>query len=124
MPEPEPCPFCAIIAGTAPAVLIKRWLDTIAIRPLNPVADGHILVIPNWHVEDALTDPVITGAVMQRAVQLGDLLGGDLNLITSVGPAATQSVRHLHVHIVPRRDGDGLALPWTGQYAAGGEGDG
>jgi hypothetical protein len=37
------------------------------------------------------------------------------NLITSVGAAATQTVRHLHIHLIPRREGDALALPWTGQ---------
>jgi hypothetical protein len=37
------------------------------------------------------------------------------NLITSVGADATQSVRHLHIHVVPRREGDGLMLPWSGQ---------
>jgi histidine triad (HIT) family protein len=40
---------------------------------------------------------------------------GPCNIITSVGAEATQTVFHLHLHVVPRRFGDGLALPWTGQ---------
>lgn len=42
---------------------------------------------------------------------------GDMNLITSRGPAATQTVPHLHLHLIPRREGDGLTLPWTAQQA-------
>lgn len=111
-----PCPFCEIARDRAPAEVVCRWPEgTMAIRPLNPVVDGHLLVIPRGHVGDALEDPVVTGLVMQRAVELGRQFGTDLNLITSVGPAATQTMAHLHVHIVPRFDGDGIALPWTGQ---------
>jgi histidine triad (HIT) family protein len=53
---------------------------------------------------------------MSRAAQWARTCG-DANLITSVGSAATQTVFHLHVHVVPRRAGDGLALPWTSQKA-------
>jgi histidine triad (HIT) family protein len=113
----EPCPFCAIVAKKAPAEIILAWPDAIAIRPLNPVVDGHLLVIPRLHVKDALEDALVTGMAMHRAVELGRQYGMEqpgmgLNFITSVGAAATQSVFHLHVHIVPRYDGDGLALPW------------
>lgn len=110
-----PCPFCEIVHGRAPAEVVSRWPDAIAIRPLDPVVDGHLLVIPRGHVDDALEDAIVTAAVMARAAELGRLYGCDLNLITSVGRAATQTVRHLHVHLVPRAEGDGLALPWTGQ---------
>jgi diadenosine tetraphosphate (Ap4A) HIT family hydrolase len=78
MSEATPCPFCEIVAGRAPAEVVERWPDTIAIRPLNPVADGHLLVIPCGHVEDALCDPAVTGLVMQRAVQVGRLYRCDL----------------------------------------------
>lgn len=112
-PNRTPCPFCEIVHRRAPAEIVHTWPDAIAIRPLNPVVDGHLLVIPRGHVNDALEDPVVTSAVMARAAELGRLYGCDLNLITSVGPAATQTVRHLHVHVVPRREGDGILLPWT-----------
>jgi diadenosine tetraphosphate (Ap4A) HIT family hydrolase len=53
---------------------------------------------------------------MQRAAEYALVkVSGDCNLITSDGAAATQTVKHLHVHIVPRRDGDGLTLPWSTQ---------
>ena len=111
------CVFCEIVHGRAPAEVICRWPDAIAIRPLNPVVDGHLLVIPRGHVEDALDDPLVTATVMHRTAQLGGQYGMKqpgmgLNFITSVGKAATQSVFHLHIHIVPRFENDGLALPW------------
>lgn len=114
---PAPCPFCEIAHGRAPAEVICRWPDVLAIRPLDPVVDGHLLVIPRTHVEDALDDPLVTAMVMHRAAQLGGQYGMKqpgmgLNFISSVGKAATQSVFHLHIHIVPRFENDGLALPW------------
>lgn len=110
------CPFCAIARETAPAKIVRRWVDAMAIVPLNPITDGHVLVLPYEHVADAAVHPVATGQVMQRAAELAGLHPA-ANIITSIGAAATQTVMHLHVHVVPRREGDGLALPWTGQAA-------
>lgn len=104
------CPFCLIVHGRAAAEIVHRWDDALAIAPLNPVIDGHVLIVPNQHVADALIVPEVTARAMRRAAQLAD---GPCNIITSVGVAATQTVRHLHLHIVPRRDGDGLLLPWS-----------
>ena len=104
------CPFCAIVAGDAPATIVREWPDAIAIVPLNPVTDGHMLVIPRRHVSDFTEDADISAATMRCA---SELAGAPANVITSAGSAATQTVDHLHLHIVPRRDGDGLALPWT-----------
>lgn len=113
MPRVDPsCVFCDILAGKAAADVVWAWPDAIAIRPLNPVVDGHFLVIPADHVEDFTTDPEVTAATVRRAAGLA---ARPSNLITSAGREATQSVLHLHVHIVPRERGDGLALPWTGQ---------
>ncbi|MCL6299515.1 HIT family protein [Streptomyces kronopolitis] len=81
---------------------------------MNP---GHVVVLPRVHVEDAGTDPEVTGAVMRRIAELMAEHPA-ANLITSKGEAATQSVFHLHVHVVPRQAGDGLPLPWTPQHAA------
>lgn len=103
------CPFCRIVAGQAPAAVVHEWGDTIAIAPLNPVTPEHILVIPKQHVMDALEQPAVTAQTMLRTAELAT---GPCNLITSVGAAATQSVYHLHIHIVPRSHNDGLALPW------------
>lgn len=107
------CIFCQIIAGESPANVVRRWPDTIAIIPLGQVTPGHLLVIPAEHVDDFVASPAVTGLVMKRAAELAKSLDiYPANLITSAGREATQSVFHLHVHIVPRAAGDGLALPW------------
>ncbi|MFD8938576.1 HIT family protein [Streptomyces sp. NPDC059578] len=112
------CVFCAIAAGEAPATVVHAWTDAIAIRPRSGgVNDGHLLVLPRTHVPDAGTDPDVTATVMRHAAQLM-AQHPNANLITSRGPAATQTVYHLHVHVVPREDGDGLPLPWTPQHTA------
>jgi histidine triad (HIT) family protein len=104
------CPFCEIVAGRAPGVLRREWDDALALVPLNPVTPGHTLIIPKAHVANYAEDPDVTSAVMRRAVEYAP--AGASNLITSLGPAATQTVQHLHVHVVPRKTGDGLPLPW------------
>ncbi|MBB0243872.1 HIT domain-containing protein [Streptomyces alkaliphilus] len=120
-PSVPNCPFCAIVAGRAPATVMRTWSDAIAIVPLNPVTPGHWLVIPRTHVPDAATDPGVSAAVMRRAAEVIAHTGDDCNLITSIGAPATQTVFHLHLHIVPRATGDGLPLPWTPQQATGTE---
>ena len=108
------CPFCAIIASDAPATIIHDWPDVIAISPLNPVVPGHILIIPKIHVEDFRVNRVVSALTMACAAELaGAMTGCDVNLITSAGPAATQTVMHLHLHLVPRWPDDGLKLPWS-----------
>lgn len=107
------CVFCAIVAGQAPATIVDEWPDAIAIVPHRPVVEGHVLVIPKTHVADFADDPEVTAATMRRVAQIGTV---PANVITSAGESATQTVFHLHVHIVPRAFGDGLTLPWTRQH--------
>lgn len=108
----DKCVFCEIVAGREPCRLVKAWKDAIAIVPLNPVVDGHVIVIPMTHVKDATQSPQLTGKMMKHAAELARERG-QCNIITSVGKDATQSVFHLHIHVVPRMTGDGLKLPWS-----------
>jgi histidine triad (HIT) family protein len=111
----DDCPFCVRIAA-GEFDYSDRF--AVAFEPLNPVTPGHLLVVPRKHVPDAGDDPLTAGRTMELAADIAgplDLETPAYNLITSAGRAATQTVRHLHIHIVPRREGDGLALPWTGQ---------
>lgn len=107
------CPFCAIVNDGAPAThLMPPQLDIIVIEPLNPITRGHALVIPKVHVTDFAHHPDTSAMTMRWAAWYARSVG-DCNIITSIGPAATQTVRHLHVHVVPRRPGDRLPLPWS-----------
>lgn len=108
--------FCEVVAGREPARIVARWPEALAFQPLNPVTVGHTLVIPRAHVVDAIADPEAAGATMRCAAEFAGWQGADgYNLITSIGAAATQTVFHLHVHVVPRWPTDKLLLPWSPQ---------
>jgi histidine triad (HIT) family protein len=98
-------------------LILADWGDTIAFPPLNPVTPGHILVVPRDHVGHLGIAWDVTGRTFERASELAWRLylsrGVGVNLITSAGKAATQTVFHLHVHVIPRRIDDGLKLPWS-----------
>lgn len=116
---PTGCVFCRIVRGDVelPAAFERRGASgsgVVVFRPLGPVTEGHLLVVPTRHVPDAAQDPGAAAEVMYHAAQIAAERGGAHNLITSIGAEATQTVAHLHAHVVPRRAGDGLVLPWTG----------
>lgn len=110
------CVFCEIVAGHEPANIV--WGEypaatALIIVPRHPVVPGHVIALPKRHVADFTEAWGATSDTMRAAFQYAGRIGGSCNLITSKGAEATQSVFHLHVHIVPRRKDDGLALPWT-----------
>ena len=107
------CVFCCIVAGVEPANILMSWSDTIVFTPRGPITKGHLLVVPTTHVTDFADDPQVSGRTMQRVGELQQHLGYEnANVITSLGRDATQSVFHLHYHLIPRRKHDELALPW------------
>ena len=113
------CIFCRIVAGEIPAEVVARDPDVIAFLDLEPLADGHVLVVPRAHAAaieqldgDAadhlfrlvrrLADPV------RRAVgAVGSTIG------INNGEASGQTVPHVHVHIVPRWPDDGAGSVHT-----------
>lgn len=117
------CVFCP---ANWPNLDIVRTVDDnfAIVNPLNPVTEGHVLVISGTHTPTAATDGPAAADGWQVAADLMYLAaqwvaghyGMDANIITSIGAAATQTVMHTHVHVVPRRPGDGLPLPWTPQH--------
>lgn len=106
------CVFCRIVAGEEPAEILWRDHGAMVITPIGPVTPGHVIAIPERHSTDFTGDWQATSDAMYAAFQWARQFAGDMNLITSKGKAATQSVFHLHVHLVPRKENDGLALPW------------
>lgn len=110
------CVFCDIIAGSAPAVIVSTWPEAIAFTPLNPVTVGHTLVVPKRHVIAPHEDRQLYEMVSGCAADFAGLMDCPYNLIDNFGEDATQSIEHLHKHIVPRFHGDGLQLPWSNQY--------
>lgn len=113
------CPFCSRVSN---GEYLREWFidehRVVAFEPLNPVTRWHMLFIPATHVPDATTDPALSAAVMAAVSLWAKHEREHANIITSIGSLATQTVPHLHLHYVPRTDGDGLHLPWTGQVTA------
>lgn len=112
---PTTCVFCAIVCGDEDATVVREWPDTIAILPRGGVGQrgDHVLVIPRGHVATAIEDPAVTGLVSTCAAQLAVELGWDnANVIFNVGPYGSATVLHIHGHLLRRRLGDHILLPW------------
>nr|WP_294695277.1 HIT domain-containing protein [uncultured Friedmanniella sp.] len=101
------CVFCRIVAGELPARVVHADEHALAFLDLGAWHRGHTLVIPRRHVPDLVTgEPAlaeIAPAVDRVARLLVERLAADgVNLLSSAGPVAGQTVLHLHVHVVPR----------------------
>lgn len=110
------CVFCDLIENGqlgARFFSVGDVCRVFRLAPLNPVTPGHMLFLPDRHVAFAEDEPRVTGDVFRGAAMYASQFGGDFNLIASSGKLATQTITHLHVHFVPRREGDGLRLPWS-----------
>ncbi len=111
-----PCVFCAVVAGEAPALKIHEDEDYLAILDIRPFTRGHTLVIPKRHTVDLTDTPAETLAGMvgigqriaraARATELADAT----NIAINDGRAAFQTVFHIHLHVLPRRNGDKLSV--------------
>ncbi|WP_440991093.1 HIT family protein [Haloarchaeobius baliensis] len=122
------CVFCDIVAGEADALVIEdrdggeERAATLAFSPLDPVAPGHVLVIPKAHHESLFDVPAdVLGDVMAHVQDLATRMrGGEdrergfdgVNVLTD--NTEYQSVPHLHLHLVGRHDGDPDLLPDSG----------
>jgi diadenosine tetraphosphate (Ap4A) HIT family hydrolase len=111
------CVFCEIVAGTAPAIRIHEDDDFLGILDIRPFTRGHTLVIPKQHSVDLTDTPPATLAGMahvgQRiawAARASGLGATGTNFAINDGKSAFQSVFHIHLHVVPRRDGDKVAF--------------
>jgi histidine triad (HIT) family protein len=107
------CVFCEIVAGRAPAIRIYEDNDYLAILDIRPFTRGHTLVFPKRHTVDLTDTPAETlgemvaiGQRIARAARASGLHASGNNVVINDGRAAFQSVLHVHLHVVPRRDGD------------------
>ncbi len=111
-----PCVFCAIVAGEAPAIRIHEDDDYLAILDIRPFTRGHTLVMPKRHTVDLIDTPpetlagmVTVGQRIARAARATELADAT-NIAINDGRAAFQTVFHIHLHVLPRRDGDKLSV--------------
>jgi histidine triad (HIT) family protein len=103
----DDCVFCNIAVGRIPAEVVRKSPSVIAFRDINPAAPTHVLLIPKEHVADSAA-----GITAQHGGMLGELfelaaeiagtegLGAGWRLVSNVGPAAGQTIDHLHFHLL------------------------
>jgi histidine triad (HIT) family protein len=108
----DDCLFCAVVAGSESSHVVLDEPDVLAFLDHRPVFKGHVLVIPRVHVVTLPELPVelltpVFGAVARCAAAMVDGLGADGSWVAQ-NNTVSQAVPHLHVHVVPRRRGDGL----------------
>jgi histidine triad (HIT) family protein len=106
------CAFCAIAAGELPAASVLSSAGAVAFLDTKPVFKGHVLVVPRAHVPTLVDLPAAdiaaffaTVQAVAGAVEAG--LGADGTFV-ALNNKVSQSVPHLHVHVIPRRRKDGL----------------
>ncbi len=121
------CIFCRIVAGDIPSTRVYEDDRVIAFLDINPLAEGHTLIIPKAHAErltelsaqdaEAVFQPV---PALARAVVAATGAEG-FNVLQNNGRVAGMAVAHVHVHIIPRRADDGLGYRWPARPARPGE---
>lgn len=111
--------FSKIIRGEIPAHRVYEDDAVIAIMDINPLAEGHVLVIPKEPAEtmDRLSDNAAAalGRVLPRIVRAVKKVTGveACNILQNNGPEAGQEVMHVHVHVIPKSDASGLTKQWN-----------
>jgi histidine triad (HIT) family protein len=126
MSGPANCIFCKIAAGEIPSESILETEEALAFLDINPLAPGHVLLIPkqhHLHITDMSADAWqrVTQHLPRLARAVKTATGADgFNVLQNNGRVAGQAVDHVHFHIIPRRENDGLGYRWNaGSYGEG-----
>lgn len=106
------CVFCQIVSGELPGHVVLETDDLLAFLDTRPVFKGHVLLVPREHVETLPDLPAelrdgFMEAAQRLAVAVKDGLGAQGSFV-AINNTVSQSVPHLHLHVVPRTKGDGL----------------
>jgi histidine triad (HIT) family protein len=125
-PVPDDCPFCRIAAGDEQAFVVYESDEVVAFLDARPVFPGHTLVMPRRHVLTYLDLPAeLIGPFFAAGQQITAAVTEGMNAqgtFVAMNNVVSQSVPHLHLHVVPRTKGDGLrGFFWPRRKYAGGE---
>src|SRR3954469_1545219 len=106
------CTFCDIVNGAVPAARVYEDDDHVAFLDVRPLFHGHTLLVPRAHVETLPDLPAAdVGPFFERAQRLSVAVRDAMDAVgtfVAMNNVVSQSVPHLHVHVVPRRPKDGL----------------
>jgi len=124
--EAADCVFCKIAAGRIPSLKVFEDETTFAFLDIQPLAEGHMLVIPKRHYVCLTGMPAEELAALARHLPrlvraVMEATGAEgCNVLQNNGRAAGQEVQHVHWHLIPRREGDGLGYRWNASHYAEG----
>lgn len=117
------CVFCEIVAGRAPASFVHRDAEWVAFLDIQPVAAGHLLVVPVQHAasldelaEETAARMLAAGRGLGRALRRSGVPCEGVLFLLADGEAAGQEVPHVHLHVIPRRRGDGFGFRFPEGY--------
>ncbi len=111
------CPFCDLIQGAGEVSICYEDVDVVAFMDIQPVNAGHVLVVPRAHHESLEDIPAgLAMHLFEVAMELAPVVkqvaqADGMNVVVNSGAAAGQDVFHYHVHVIPRRKGDGFDIP-------------
>ena len=118
------CLLCGLVAGDLEVSLVHESERTSVFMDIQPVVRGHMLVVPRTHAAYLADLEPEDGAAVFRAGQLAaaalrasSLRCEGVNLFLADGEAAGQEVFHVHLHVIPRYDGDGFGLRFPPDYS-------
>jgi histidine triad (HIT) family protein len=109
---PKPCKFCAIVAGTDKAFIVFRDAHCVAFLDYRPLVLGHLLLVPVAHYANLSDAP--DWVMAELGIRVKALSAGVMQAMAAEGSFValnnriSQSVPHIHFHVVPRRKGDGV----------------
>lgn len=113
----DDCVFCRVVAGTLESSRVYEDEDVLAFMDIQPVTDGHLLVIPKRHaaylaeLDEQLGRSLFrVGQRLAAALRSSGLPCEGVNLFLADGEAALQEVLHVHLHVLPRTPGDGFRI--------------
>ena len=120
---PSTCVFCDIVNGRAPASVVYEDEQLISFLDINPVTEGHLLIIPRVHrayladlEPSEFSAMALLGQRLGAALRRSGLRCEGINLFYADGEAAFQEVFHAHLHVFPRYEGDSfrISADWDG----------
>jgi histidine triad (HIT) family protein len=117
------CVFCEIVRGAAPSSIVYADASVLAFMDIQPVNEGHVLVVPRAHAArmdelDGETGAQMFGVAIKlsTAMRQSEVRCEGVNLFLADGEAAGQEVFHVHLHVIPRYWGDGFGFRFGAGY--------
>ena len=116
-PSNAHCVFCDLMKGAAEVSMCYEDGEVVTFLDIQPVNPGHVLVVPRQHYSTLRDVPKEVGLhlyeVATRLIPIIQRTSGadDMNIVVNSGQAAGQNVMHYHLHLIPRRQGDGFDIP-------------